>query len=47
MRECDKDKSMIIEHINIELMLVDPLTIGKPPFKFKDLVDHMGLGLLL
>ena len=42
-----KDKTMVIEYINTELMITDPLTKGMPPFKFKDLVDHMGLGLLV
>ena len=35
---------MVIEHINILLMIVDPLTKGMLPLKFKDHVDRMGLG---
>ena len=34
---------MVIEHISIELMVVDPLTKGMPPMKFKDHVDIMGI----
>ena len=36
IRERVKDKKMVIEHISTELMIVDPLTKGMPPFKFKD-----------
>ena len=39
-----KDKTMVIEHISTELMIVHPLTKGMPPFKFKDHVDRLGLG---
>ena len=35
---------MVIEHVNTELMIVDPLTKGKPLLKFKDHVDRLGLG---
>ena len=38
---------MIIEHVNIELMIVDLVTKGMPLSKFKDHIDHMGLGLLV
>ena len=38
---------MVIEHVNIELMIADPLTKGMPPSKFKDHIDHMGLSLLV
>ncbi|KAG9449432.1 hypothetical protein H6P81_009397 [Aristolochia fimbriata] len=43
IREHVKDQKMIIEHINTELMLADPLTKGMPPRKFKDHVVTMGL----
>lgn len=39
-----KENKVVIEHINVELMLVDPLTEGMPPFKFKDHVVTIGLG---
>ncbi|XP_031106199.1 secreted RxLR effector protein 161-like [Ipomoea triloba] len=42
-----KNKVVIIEHIKTELMLADPLTKGMPPFKFKDLVQKMGLSSIL
>ena len=47
IRERVKDKTMVIEHVNNELMIVDPVTKGMPPSKFKDHIDHMGLGLLV
>ena len=47
IREHVKDKTMVIEHVSTELMIVDPLTKGMPPSKFKDHKDHMGLGLLV
>ncbi|XP_031127690.1 secreted RxLR effector protein 161-like [Ipomoea triloba] len=43
IRERVKNKVVIIEHIRTELMLAYPLTKGMPPFKFKDLVQKMGL----
>ena len=30
IRELDKEKKMLIEHISIELMIADPLTKGMP-----------------
>ena len=47
IRKRVKDKTVVIEHINTELMIVYPLTKGMPPSKFKDHIDHMGLGLLV
>ena len=47
IRERVTDKTMVIEHVNNELMIVDPVTKGMPPSKFKDHTDHMGLGLLV
>ena len=38
---------MAIEHISTELMIVDPLIKGMPLSKFKDHIDHMGLGILV
>ncbi|KAG9451218.1 hypothetical protein H6P81_011183 [Aristolochia fimbriata] len=43
IRERVKDQKVIIEHINTELMLADPLTKGIPPHKFKDHVVTTGL----
>lgn len=47
IRERVKDKKVVIEHINIELMIVDPLTKGMSSFKFKDHVEKMRLGSTL
>lgn len=47
IRECVKEKKVVIEHISTELMIVDPLTKGMPPFKFKDHVMNMGLGSIM
>ncbi|XP_050908537.1 secreted RxLR effector protein 161-like [Lathyrus oleraceus] len=44
IRERVKDKIVVINHISIDLMIVDPLTKGMPPIKFKDHVENMGLG---
>ena len=44
IRECVKEKTVVIEHVSTELMIVDPLTKGMPPLKFKDHVDRLGLG---
>ena len=38
---------MVIEHVNTELMIADPLTKGMPPFEFKDHVMNMGLGSIM
>ena len=46
IKERVKEKKVVIEHINTELMIVDPLTKGMSPFKFKDHVERMGLGSL-
>ncbi|CAL9098155.1 unnamed protein product [Musa textilis] len=47
IREHVKEKKVVIEHISTELMIVDPLTKGMPPLKFKDHVKKMGLGSTL
>ena len=47
VREHVKEKKVIIEHVSTELMIVDSLTKGMPPFKFKDHVDKMGLGSIM
>ena len=44
IKECVKEKTMVIEHFSTKLMIVDPLTKGMPPLKFKDHVDRLGLG---
>ncbi|RVX13557.1 hypothetical protein CK203_021005 [Vitis vinifera] len=36
IRKRVKEKKVVIEHISTELMIVDPLTKGMPPLKFKD-----------
>ncbi|GMI94837.1 hypothetical protein HRI_003153000 [Hibiscus trionum] len=43
IRERVKENKVVIEHINTEHMLVDPLTQGVPPHKFKGHVVTMGL----
>ncbi|RVW91499.1 Retrovirus-related Pol polyprotein from transposon TNT 1-94 [Vitis vinifera] len=47
IRERVKEKKVVIEHISTELMIVDPLTKGMPPLKFKDHVVNMGLSFLI
>ena len=47
IRERVKEKKVVIEHVSTELMIVDPLTKGMPPFKFKDHVLNMGLGSIM
>ncbi|RVX06981.1 Retrovirus-related Pol polyprotein from transposon TNT 1-94 [Vitis vinifera] len=43
IRERVKEKKVVIEHISTKLMVVDPLTKGMLPLKFKDHVVNMGL----
>ena len=43
IREHVKEKQVVIEHISTELMIIDHLTKGMPPMKFKDHVDRMGI----
>ena len=43
IRERVKENKVVIEHISTKLMIVDPLTKGMPPLKFKDHVVNMGL----
>ena len=47
IRERVKDKTVVIEHVNTKLMIADPLTKGMPLSKFKNHIDHMGIGLLV
>jgi len=47
IRERVKDKKVVIEHMSTELTIVDPLTKGMPPFKFKDHGERMRLGSTL
>ena len=44
IRERVKEKTMVIEHVSTELMIIDSLTKGMPPLKFKDHVDRLRLG---
>ena len=39
IRKRVRDKKLIIEHINTDLMLADPMTKRMPPIKFKDHVE--------
>ncbi|XP_050890473.1 secreted RxLR effector protein 161-like [Lathyrus oleraceus] len=43
IRKRVKDKIVVINHISTYLMIVDPLTKGMPPIKFKDHVENMRL----
>ena len=47
IRECIKEKKVVTEYISTDLMFVDPLTRGMPPFKFKDHVERMRLGFIM
>ena len=47
IRERVKEKKLVIEHVNIELMIADPLTKGMPPKNFKDHVVRMRLGSMM
>jgi len=47
IRECFKEKKLIIEHVSIELMIIDPLTKDMPPKTFKDHVVRMRLGSMM
>jgi hypothetical protein len=47
IRERVKEKKVVIEHVSTELMIVDPLTKGMPPFKFKEHIMNMGLGSIM
>ena len=43
IKEQIKLNKVLIEHINTEQMIADPLTKGMPPILFKGHVIHMGL----
>ena len=47
IRERVKEKKVGIEHVNIELMIADPLTKGMPPKNFKDHIVQMRLGSMM
>ena len=47
IRKHVKEKKVVIEHISTEFMIVDPLTKGMPPLKFKDHVVNMRLSSLM
>ena len=47
IRERVKEKTMVIEHVSTELMIVDLFTKAMPPLKFKDPVDRLRLGSFL
>ena len=47
IRERVKEKKVVIEHVNTELMLANPLTKGLPPLRFKDHVSRMRLGSVM
>lgn len=37
IRERVKEKTIVTEHVSTKLMIVDPLTKGKPSLKFKNM----------
>ncbi|KAK4270051.1 hypothetical protein QN277_023137 [Acacia crassicarpa] len=39
-----KNKTVVIEHMSTELIIVDPLTKGMPTLKFQDHAERMELG---
>lgn len=47
IRERVKDAKVVIQHINTDSMIFDPLTKGTPPKKFKDYVESMRLGYMM
>ena len=47
IRERVKENKVVIEHVSTQLMIVDPLTKGMPPLRFKDHVMNMGLGSIM
>ncbi|RDY02682.1 hypothetical protein CR513_13825, partial [Mucuna pruriens] len=47
IRECVKEKKVVIEHVNTRLMIVDPISKGMPQKNFKDHVVQMGLGSII
>ena len=47
IRECVKEKKVVIKHVSTKLMLADLLTKGLPPLRFKDHVRRMGLGSVM
>ena len=47
IREHVKEKKVVIEHVNTELMIADHLTKGMPKKNFKDHVVQMGLDSIM
>ena len=47
IKERVKEEKVVIEHINTDLMIADPLTKGMPPKNFKDRVVRMRLGPIM
>ena len=47
IRECVKEKKVVIKHISTKLMIADPLTNGMPPKTFRDHVISMGLSSMM
>ena len=45
--ELVKEKKVIIENVSFKLMIVDLLTKGMPPKKFRDHVISVGLGSMM
>ena len=47
IKECIKENKVVIEHVSIEMMTIDPLTKGMSPKNFKDHVVRMRLGSMM
>ena len=47
IKECVKEKKVIIEHVSTELMLANPLTKGLPHSRFKNHVGRMSLNSVM
>ncbi|KAL3506909.1 hypothetical protein ACH5RR_032291 [Cinchona calisaya] len=47
IRERVKENKVVIEHVNTELMIADPLTKGMPPKFLRDHIVRMGLGSMI
>jgi len=47
IREHLKENKIVIEDINIELMIIDPLTKGMRLIKYKDYVTSMRIGSIM
>ncbi|KAL3533116.1 hypothetical protein ACH5RR_006637 [Cinchona calisaya] len=47
IQERVKENKVVIEHVNIELTIANPLTKGMPPKIFRNHIVSMGLGSIM